>query len=200
MRSRTTGGPGSGRRRRSGKAFEPRPGLPDPPGGGPRPSRELGRGRGIRSCRAEELRAWNRFVHVGEGLYQIGEIRRLRGDVAGAEKAFRDAGEMGRDPQPGLSLLMLQQGKVDAAAGSIEERWTRNSRASSRGLGSFLRSFASSCRQETSTRPGWRPRSSSRSPARTTRPRCTPPRTSHEARCCSPTTIRRRPHGPFAGP
>lgn len=56
---------------------------------------------------------------MGEGLYQIGEIRRLRGDLAGAEEAFRDAGEMGRDPQPGLSLLLLQQGKLDAAAASI---------------------------------------------------------------------------------
>ena len=91
---------------------------------------------------AEELRAWNRFVHVGEGLYQIGEIRRLRGDVAGAEDAFREAGEMGRDPQPGMSLLLLQQGKLDAAAGSIrraldEEQSSKLSRA--RLLPSFVR-------------------------------------------------------------
>ena len=92
---------------------------------------------------AEELRAWNRFVHVGEGLYQIGEIRRLRGDVAGAQEAFREAGEMGRDPQPGLSLLQLQQGKLDAAAGSIrralDEEASRLSRA--RLLPSFVRIF-----------------------------------------------------------
>jgi len=69
---------------------------------------------------AEELRAFNRLVHVGEGMYQIGEIRRLMGDVAGAQDAFRNAGELGRDPQPGLSLLLLQQGKVDAATASIE--------------------------------------------------------------------------------
>lgn len=90
---------------------------------------------------AEELRAWNRFVHVGEGLYQIGEIRRLRGDAAGAEEAFRDAGEMGRDPQPGMSLLLLQQGKLDAAAASIrraldEEQASKLSRA--RLLPSFV--------------------------------------------------------------
>jgi class 3 adenylate cyclase len=82
---------------------------------------------------AEELRAWNRFAHVGEGLYQIGEIRRLRGDIAGAVEAFRDAGEMGRDPQPGMSLLSLQQGKVDAAAASIrralDEETSKLSRA-----------------------------------------------------------------------
>jgi len=69
---------------------------------------------------ADELRAFNRFVHVGEGLYRIGEIRRLMGDVAAAQDLFRQAGELGRDPQPGLSLLLLQQGRADAARASIE--------------------------------------------------------------------------------
>ena len=69
---------------------------------------------------ADELRAFNRLVHVGEGLYRIGEIRRLMGDVAGAQDLFRQAGELGRDPQPGLSLLLLKQGRADAAKASIE--------------------------------------------------------------------------------
>ena len=69
---------------------------------------------------ADELRAFNRLVHVGEGLYRIGEIRRLMGDVDGAQDLFRQAGELGRDPQPGLSLLLLQQGRADAAKASIE--------------------------------------------------------------------------------
>ena len=68
---------------------------------------------------ADELRAFNRFVHVGEGLYRIGEIRRLMGDAAAAQDLVRQAGELGRDPQPGLSLLLLQQGRVDAASASI---------------------------------------------------------------------------------
>ncbi len=69
---------------------------------------------------ADELRAFNRLVHVGEGLYRIGEIRRLMGDVPAAQDLFRQAGELGRDPQPGLSLLLLQQGRADAAKASIE--------------------------------------------------------------------------------
>ena len=69
---------------------------------------------------ADELRAFNRLVHVGEGLYRVGEIRRLLGDVEGAQDLFRQAGELGRDPQPGLSLLLLQQGRPDAAKASIE--------------------------------------------------------------------------------
>ncbi len=61
-------------------------------------------------------------IHIGtiaEGHYEIGEIRRLRGDLTGAEEAFRRAHELGRDPQPGLALVRLAQGQADAAAASI---------------------------------------------------------------------------------
>jgi DNA-binding NarL/FixJ family response regulator len=61
-------------------------------------------------------------VHLGtvaEGHYELGEIRRLRGDLAGAEEAFRRAHELGRDPQPGLALLRLAQGRIDVAVASI---------------------------------------------------------------------------------
>ena len=61
-------------------------------------------------------------AHVGtiaEGHYEIGEIRRLRGDLAGAEESFRRAHALGRDPQPGLALVRLAQGQADAAAASI---------------------------------------------------------------------------------
>ena len=56
---------------------------------------------------------------VAEGHYQLAELRRLRGDWAGAEHAYRDAHERGRDPQPGLALLRLAQGRMDAAVASI---------------------------------------------------------------------------------
>lgn len=58
-------------------------------------------------------------IHVGivaEGRYQIGEIRRLRGDLAGAENAYRQGHQLGRDPEPGLALLRLAQGRSEAAA------------------------------------------------------------------------------------
>jgi DNA-binding NarL/FixJ family response regulator len=57
---------------------------------------------------------------VGEGYYQLGEVRRLRGEFAAAEEAFRQAHQRGRDPQPGLALLRLAQGRLEAAAGSIQ--------------------------------------------------------------------------------
>ena len=67
----------------------------------------------------EELQDYNTWV-TAEGFYEIGEIRRRRGDFAAAEEAYRNASELGRDPQPGLALLRLAQGKVDAAAAAIK--------------------------------------------------------------------------------
>jgi len=61
-------------------------------------------------------------IHVGtvaEGHYQIGEIRRLRGDLEGAEDAYRQGHHLGRDPEPGLALLRLAQGRTEAAAALI---------------------------------------------------------------------------------
>ena len=59
-------------------------------------------------------------VPVAEALGEIGEIRLLIGDFAGAEEAFRAAHEHGWDPQPGHALLKLAQGQVEAAAKSID--------------------------------------------------------------------------------
>ena len=56
---------------------------------------------------------------VADGHYEVGEVRRLRGDLAGAEEAYLQAHEYGRDPQPGLALLRLAQGRVEAATSSI---------------------------------------------------------------------------------
>lgn len=56
---------------------------------------------------------------VAEAHYQVGDMRRLRGDLEGAEEAYRRARELGRDPQPGLALLYLAQGRKDAAEATI---------------------------------------------------------------------------------
>jgi DNA-binding NarL/FixJ family response regulator len=56
---------------------------------------------------------------VAGGWYEVGEVRRVRGDLDGAEEAYHHAHELGRDPQPGLALLRLEQGRVDAARASI---------------------------------------------------------------------------------
>jgi len=57
---------------------------------------------------------------AAEGHYQVGEIRRLRGDLVGAEQSYQRAHERGRDPQPGLALLRLAQRRAAAASVSIQ--------------------------------------------------------------------------------
>jgi class 3 adenylate cyclase len=69
----------------------------------------------------EELQDFDRDFTAG-GYYEIGEVRRRRGDLSGAEGAFRTANELGRDPQPGLALLRLAEGKVEAAVAGISRR------------------------------------------------------------------------------
>jgi ATP/maltotriose-dependent transcriptional regulator MalT len=56
---------------------------------------------------------------VADGYYELGEIRRLRGDLGGAEEAYDKAHEFGKDPQPGLALVRLAQRRTDAAMTSI---------------------------------------------------------------------------------
>jgi class 3 adenylate cyclase len=70
----------------------------------------------LNACR--ELSEFNRFV-TGFGYYEIGEIRRRRGDFADARDAYSSADEWGHEPQPGLALLQLAEGKVDGAVAAI---------------------------------------------------------------------------------
>jgi DNA-binding CsgD family transcriptional regulator len=44
---------------------------------------------------------------------------RRRGDLAGAEQAFVRAQQLGWDPQPGMALLRLAQGRVEVAAAAL---------------------------------------------------------------------------------
>jgi len=53
---------------------------------------------------------------LAQALYQRAEVKRVSGDLAAAEELYRAANEHGREPQPGLSLLRLAQGKAEAAA------------------------------------------------------------------------------------
>lgn len=55
------------------------------------------------------------------GLHELGEIRRRRGDLKGAVESFRQSAELGFDPQPGLALLRLDEGKPTVARRAIFE-------------------------------------------------------------------------------
>jgi DNA-binding CsgD family transcriptional regulator len=68
---------------------------------------------------------------LGEGLYQLAELHRVRGEFAAAERAYREASRHGREPAPGFELLRAAQGNVAAAVASIgrvvdETRGTRS--------------------------------------------------------------------------
>ncbi|MGH6901286.1 MAG: LuxR C-terminal-related transcriptional regulator [Geminicoccaceae bacterium] len=52
-------------------------------------------------------------------LYQQAEVHRLRGGFARAEAAYRGASQGGLEPQPGLALLRLAQGRTAAALAAI---------------------------------------------------------------------------------
>ena len=52
---------------------------------------------------------------AGEAYYQLGEVRRRRGDVDGAFAAYARAHQLGVVPQPGEALLRCALGDVDTA-------------------------------------------------------------------------------------
>ena len=87
---------------------------------------ELKRLRGSwRDAEAECLRAAQELqgsyhIAAGEAFYEIGEIRLRMGDLTRAEEVFHLAHELGREPVPGLALLRLAEGKIDAARGLLD--------------------------------------------------------------------------------
>jgi DNA-binding NarL/FixJ family response regulator len=56
---------------------------------------------------------------VGMAYHQLAELHRLGGRFAKAEEAYGAASQWGHPSQPGLALLRLAQGRVDAAAAAI---------------------------------------------------------------------------------
>jgi DNA-binding CsgD family transcriptional regulator len=62
--------------------------------------------------------AMNRAA-AARACYLEGEVHRLRGEFAEAEEAYRQASQLGLEPQPGWALLRLAQGNGEAAAAAI---------------------------------------------------------------------------------
>jgi len=86
----------------------------------------------LRAC--ERLSAPPGHPAAGGAFYQQAELHRLRGDLVKAEEAYRQASQLGRTPQPGLALLRLAQGQVEAAQAAMrrvmDEKHDRATRAS----------------------------------------------------------------------
>lgn len=68
-------------------------------------------------------------IAIGRARYVQGEVHRVRGDSADAETSFREAGRLGCDPQPGLALLRLAQGRASVAAAAIRRAVTEETEA-----------------------------------------------------------------------
>ena len=68
---------------------------------------------------AERLAAGLNERDAAPAFYQQAELHRLRGEAQEAEAAYREASRWGWDPQPGLALLRLAQGRVDDAAAAM---------------------------------------------------------------------------------
>jgi class 3 adenylate cyclase len=82
---------------------------------------------------SDELRFFHPAAAAG-AFHELGEVRLRTGDLTGAAEAFEQAEALGEEPQPGRALLLLEQGRSDAAAasirGSLEElTWNRLARA-----------------------------------------------------------------------
>jgi DNA-binding CsgD family transcriptional regulator len=67
----------------------------------------------------EEARRGAHGAGAAQAHYRQGELHRLRGEHDAAEQAYREASRGGLEPQPGLALLRLAQGRTDAAAAAI---------------------------------------------------------------------------------
>jgi class 3 adenylate cyclase len=68
----------------------------------------------------EDFLEYNMPGEAGHAAYELGEVRLRRGDLTGAEDAFRRVLEAGGEPQPGLALLRLAQGRPRVGLSELE--------------------------------------------------------------------------------
>lgn len=92
---------------------------------------ELGRAE-TEAARAAQWLARPRHPALGMAHYELGELRRIRGDAAGAEGHYEKAHGFGVSPQPGLGLLRLSQDRPREAARALERSLAETSAATAR--------------------------------------------------------------------
>ena len=78
---------------------------------GARAARGVARGARRGSTRLRSARRTRQPAASAGACAIEGDLLRLAGDLDGAEAAYQRASEHGRDPQPGLALLRLAQGR-----------------------------------------------------------------------------------------
>lgn len=57
--------------------------------------------------------------YAGAAHYVLGDVHRLRGEPAEADRLYRRSHELGHDPQPGMALLRAAEGHLDEALGAL---------------------------------------------------------------------------------
>ena len=80
----------------------------------------------------DELKEFNRAA-AAEAFYEIGEVRLRVGDLEACADAFSRANELGREPQPGLAMLRLAEGKLDSALSCIRRALAEETHGLGRG-------------------------------------------------------------------
>ena len=70
-----------------------------------------------RACARLDMRSHSR--NAGGAEYQAAELHRVRGEFEKADEMYRLASQAGRNPHPGLALLRLAQGQIEAAVVAI---------------------------------------------------------------------------------
>ena len=81
----------------------------------------LRHGGQLAAAAAEAAGACQRFTEAdepaaGRAIYELAQVQRLTGELTDAQANYRRAAERGYDPQPGLALLRLAQGRAAAAS------------------------------------------------------------------------------------
>jgi len=66
----------------------------------------------------EQVASYSPYAE-GDSFRILGDLLLLRGDLEGAESAFRRAHELGWDPQPGLAMLQAESGDPETAIRSL---------------------------------------------------------------------------------
>ena len=102
----------------------------------------------------EELGGYNATPNQAEGYYAIGDIRRLRGDLVGAEEALREAHAKGRSPSPRWPWCVSRRARHRPRSRRSTRRSKRPRGIAGRAPGCCRRRSRSRWRRATWSSPG----------------------------------------------
>jgi hypothetical protein len=137
---------------------------------------------------------------LGGAHYVEADLHRLRGEFTLAEDAYERANGLGCQPQPGMALLRLAQGRVDVAANQSSDACSPKPTRPSAGPESCVPRPRSSSPQWMSTEHAPPPTSCRLSQPNSGHRSCGRTPHSRRVRCCSPSATRPPHSWPCAAP